>query len=59
MNEEDKDNILLGIYVQLSRIYDLLLVGPEADKKEIVEIHTQGRLLGPPPMLPPDEDTPE
>ena len=51
MTPEDRDDILLAIYIQLSRIYDLLLVGPDADRKAIADMHEEGKLLGPIPSL--------
>ena len=57
MTPEDRDDILIAIYIQLSRIYDLLLIGPDGDKKALIELHKQGKTIGPAPSLTEDEDT--
>lgn len=56
MTQEERDDVLVAIYVQLSRIYDLLLVGPEADRKLISEEHAKGHIIGPPPMMMQDDE---
>lgn len=60
MPEED-NNILLGIYIQLSRVYDMLMiiadgVGKGEEALEIKALHESGRILTPPPSLVEDED---
>ena len=56
MTSEDRDDIILAMYIQLSRIYDLLLIGPDGDKKALIELHKQGNLIGPPPSLAEQEE---
>jgi hypothetical protein len=58
---EENDNILLGIYIQLSRVYDMLMiiadgVGKGEEALEIRNLHEQGHILTPPPSLVEDED---
>jgi hypothetical protein len=58
---EENDNILLGIYIQLSRVYDMLVliadgVGKGEEALEIRNLHEQGKILTPPPSLVEDED---
>ena len=48
------DEELLGaIYVQLSRIYDVLIVALSDDNRnvDLVQQHTTGTVVGPAPML--------
>ena len=56
MTPDDRDDIILAMYIQLSRIYDLLLIGPDGDKKALVELHKEGKLIGPPPSLAEQEE---
>jgi len=51
MTQADRDDLLLALYVQVSRIYDLLLVGPDADRQQIQELHAKGELIGPAPLI--------
>jgi hypothetical protein len=58
---EENDNILLGIYIQLSRVYDMLMlvadgVGKGEEALEIRNLHQEGKILTPPPSLVEDED---
>jgi hypothetical protein len=58
---EENDNILLGIYIQLSRVYDMLMViadgvGKGEEALEIRDLHEEGKILTPPPSLVEDED---
>lgn len=58
---ENQENILLGIYIQLSRVYDMLMiiadgVGKGEEALEIRELHQEGKILTPPPALTEDED---
>lgn len=58
---EENDNILLGIYIQLSRVYDMLMliadgVGKGEEALEVRNLHEQGNILTPPPSLVEDED---
>ena len=58
---EENDNILLGIYIQLSRVYDMLIILADGLRKgeealEIRNLHEQGKILTPPPSLVEDED---
>ena len=58
---EENDNILLGIYLQLSRVYDMLIIladglGKGEEALEIRNLHEQGKILTPPPSLVEDED---
>jgi hypothetical protein len=58
---EQNDNILLGIYIQLSRVYDMLVliadgVGKGEEALEVRNLHEQGKILTPPPSLVEDED---
>jgi hypothetical protein len=58
---EENDNILLGIYIQLSRVYDMLMiiadgVGKGEEALEIRDLHSEGKILTPPPSLVEDED---
>jgi hypothetical protein len=58
---EENDNILLGIYIQLSRVYDMLMiiadgVGKGEEALEIRNLHAEGKILTPPPSLVEDED---
>jgi hypothetical protein len=58
---EEKDNILLGIYIQLSRVYDMLMiiadgVGKGEEALEIRDLHEQGKILTPAPSLVEDEN---
>lgn len=58
---EENDNILLGIYIQLSRVYDMLILladglGKGEEALEIRNLHEQGKILTPPPSLVEDED---
>ena len=51
---EDNDNILLGIYIQLSRVYDMLMiiadgVGKGEEALEIRNLHAEVKILTPPP----------
>ena len=56
MTPEDRDDILLAIYIQLSRIYDILLIGDNGDIKELIQLHKEGKILGPPPALTEQEE---
>ena len=56
MTQEEKDDLLLAIYIQLSRIYDILLVGPDIDRQAIAELHNSGKFIGPEPSMMPEED---
>lgn len=56
MTPEDRDDILIAIYIQLSRIYDLLLIGPDGDKKALIELHKEGKTIGPAPALIEDDE---
>lgn len=56
MKPEERDDVLIAIYIQLSRIYDILLLGPEADRKAIAEAHKNGQLIGPEPVMSSDEE---
>lgn len=58
---ENQENILLGIYIQLSRVYDMLMiiadgVGKGEEALEIRELHQEGKILTPPPSLLEDEN---
>jgi hypothetical protein len=58
---EENDNLLLGIYIQLSRVYDMLVliadgVGKGEEALEVRNLHEQGKILTPPPSLVEDED---
>jgi hypothetical protein len=58
---EESDNLLLGIYIQLSRVYDMLVliadgVGKGEEALEVRNLHEQGKILTPPPSLVEDED---
>jgi hypothetical protein len=58
---KENDNILLGIYIQLSRVYDMLVliadgVGKGEEALEVRNLHEQGKILTPPPSLVEDED---
>jgi hypothetical protein len=58
---ENQENILLGIYIQLSRVYDMLMivadgVGKGEEALEIRQLHEDGKILTPPPSLLEDED---
>jgi hypothetical protein len=58
---DDQENILLGIYIQLSRVYDMLMivadgVGKGEEALEIRELHQEGKILTPPPALLEDEN---
>ena len=58
---DNQENILLGIYIQLSRVYDMLMiiadgVGKGEEALEIRELHQEGKILTPPPALTEDED---
>jgi hypothetical protein len=58
---EENDNILLGIYIQLSRVYDMLMliadgVGKGEEAIEIRNLHNEGKILTPPPSLVEDEN---
>lgn len=58
---ENQENILLGIYIQLSRVYDMLMiiadgVGKGEEALEIRQLHQEGKILTPPPALTEDED---
>lgn len=58
---EENDNILLGIYIQLSRVYDMLMliadgVGKGEEALEIRNLHAEGKILTPAPSLVEDED---
>jgi hypothetical protein len=55
MTEEERDDVLLGIYIQMSRIYDILL--SSSPHRTAIELkHSQGQLIGPEPSLIPAED---
>ena len=58
---EENDNLLLGIYIQLSRVYDMLVliadgVGKGEEALEVRNLHEQGKILTPPPSFVEDED---
>lgn len=58
---ENQENVLLGIYIQLSRVYDMLMiiadgVGKGEEALEIRKLHEDGKILTPPPALLEDED---
>lgn len=58
---EENNNLLLGIYIQLSRVYDMLVliadgVGKGEEALEVRNLHEQGKILTPPPSLVEDED---
>lgn len=56
-DETDDNQILMAIYVQLSRILDALYIiaGPEQAKK-LDELHSRGGLLSSEPLLIASED---
>lgn len=61
MNNEEQYNIMLGIYIQLSRVYDMLMiiadgVGKGEEALEIRNLHNEGKILTPPPSLVEDDD---
>jgi hypothetical protein len=60
MTNEDLEDLLLALYVQLSRVYDMLViiadgVGKGEEALEIRDLHADGKILTPPPYLSPDE----
>ena len=56
MTQEERDDLLLATYIQIARIYDLLLVGEDADREAIAKLHSEGKLIGPPPTLDGESD---
>lgn len=63
MNSEQFDTlheILAAIYVQISRMYDIMAIIADqqgADIKKILDEHESGRILGPRPLLIEEGDT--
>lgn len=56
----DQEFALPVLVIQLSRVYDALMALIHIHDKSafdaLLEAHTQGRLIGPPPMYKMDED---
>jgi len=52
MTEEERDDVLLGLFIQLSRILDALYIiaGPEQSKK-LDNLHREGGLLSSDPYM--------
>jgi hypothetical protein len=51
---EEMMEMLGGIFVQLSRIYDVLMLGlpgPVVQRDEVDQVHTNGDVYGSPPTL--------
>lgn len=51
--------LLSGIYVQMARIYDVLMITLDktgGDAISLSQEHANGNLLGPPPLLVEDEN---
>lgn len=61
MTEEQFETLLEtvgALYVQVSRMYDVMAVAFGSDKMaELIELHGNGKLITPPPFLSMDEDT--
>jgi hypothetical protein len=60
MTNEDMEDLLLALYVQLSRIYDMLVivadgVGKGEEALEVRDLHADGKILTPPPYLNPEQ----
>jgi hypothetical protein len=52
IEKEDDNDLLLGIYIQLARIYDVLLLTLDAEEAEkIMLAHEQGRVIGSRPAI--------
>jgi uncharacterized protein involved in exopolysaccharide biosynthesis len=55
LTQEEKDQMLFGLYVQLTRIYDLLaLIATEKNPKltaKLIDEHSQGHVRTPAPSM--------
>ncbi len=54
VRHEEMMEMLGGIFVQLSRIYDVLMIGlpgPVVSRDEVDQVHTNGDIYGSPPAL--------
>jgi hypothetical protein len=61
MTNEDMEDLLLALYVQLSRIYDMLVivadgVGKGEEALAVRDLHADGKILTPAPYLKPEEE---
>lgn len=62
MTDDDKfeviQELLSLIYIQNARMYDMLtLIAPQDKAIALSELHEQGKVIGPDPILIPDEDS--
>lgn len=58
------DNLGAVTYIMLGRIYDMLVliadsVGKGEDALQLIQLHSQGQLMAPPPSLMLEDDTSE
>lgn len=58
------ENLGAVTYIMLGRIYDMLIliadsVGKGEDALQLIQLHSQGQLMAPPPSLMLDEDNNE
>ena len=50
--DQDIIELLQAMYVQLSRIYDVLAVSTASEQiQELIAVHEQGGIVTPPPLL--------
>lgn len=58
MTDQEREELFLATYIQLSRIYDVLLFANKdvPGINDLIESHRAGKLFGPVPSLAPLED---
>lgn len=59
--DDINDNLGAVTYIMLGRIYDMLVliadsVGKGEDALQLIQLHSQGQLMSPPPSLAIDEE---
>ena len=59
--DDINDNLGAVTYIMLGRIYDMLVliadsIGKGEDALQLIQLHSQGQLMAPPPSLAIDED---
>jgi len=62
--EDINENLGAVLYIMLGRIYDMLILladasGKGEDALQLINLHSQGQLMSPPPSLMLEDDTSE
>lgn len=57
MTDEERDDVLLGIFIQLSRVLDALyVIAGEEKSKKLDNMHREGVIMSSDPVLKFEED---